>query len=87
MGRIGQIGIKFWNQIVEIKKGKQNLNWGNMRMHQFLGSEMMRMERCKDAEMEKIIWTSSMEIQKWIAMERCKDVEVEKKNWASSMEI
>jgi hypothetical protein len=24
-----------------------------MKMHQFLGSEMMRMERCRDAEMEK----------------------------------
>ncbi len=56
--------LVFWNQIVEIKKGKQNLNWRNTRMHQFLGSEMMKMERCRDAKMEKIIWSSSMEIQR-----------------------
>ncbi len=64
MGRIKQIGIKFWNWIIEIEKRKKKLNWRNIRMHQFLGSEMMKMERCKDEKMEKRVWASSMEIQR-----------------------
>jgi serine protease inhibitor ecotin len=44
-----------------------------MRMHQFMGSEMMKMERCRDAEMEKknlSIFNGDLEMKRYKSGEK-----------------
>jgi hypothetical protein len=54
----------FWNQIVEIKKGKKNLNCRHMRIHQFMDSddEDGEMQRCINGESSLIIFNVDSEM-------------------------